>query len=139
MPKPATQAETNEVVARPENDRRQRRKFSRAEKLRIVEEAERSTDRGAIAALLRREGIYAGQLSTWREQVRLGGKAGLEPKSPGPKAAKSPLQLENEKLKKRNRRLEHKLDIAQKLIELAGKAHEILGVALPSLDDREKR
>jgi len=139
MPKPATQPESNEVVARPENDRRQRRKFSRAEKLRIVEEAERSTDRGAIAAILRREGLYAGQLSTWREQVRIGGKAGLEPKAPGPKAGKSLLQLENEKLKKRNRRLEHKLDIAQKLIELAGKAHEILGVALPSLDDEEQR
>jgi len=107
--------------------------------MRIVEEAERSNEHGAIAAILRREGLYASQLATWREQVRVGGKAGLEPKAPGPKAGKSPQQLEIEKLQKRNRRLEQKLEIAQKLIELAGKAHEILGVALPSLDDNEKR
>jgi transposase len=69
MPKPATKTEPNEVVARPENDRRQRRKFSRAEKMRIVEEAERSNEHGAIAAILRREGLYASQLASWREQV----------------------------------------------------------------------
>ena len=64
---------------------------------------------------------------------------GLDPKAGGPHPGKKSQSLEIERLKKRNRRLEQKLDVAQKLIELAGKAHEILGVALPSFDDDEKR
>jgi len=138
MPKSATQTQTTEVIARPENDRRQRRKFTPAEKMRIVTEADASKEHGAIAALLRREGLYATQLAAWREQVRAHGMTGLDPKARGPRPGKSALSLENERLKKRNRRLEQKLDVAQKLIELAGKAHEILGVALPSFDDEEK-
>ena len=34
--------------------------------------------------------------------------------------------------------IEHELLVARKLIELAGKAHEILGVALPSLENDEE-
>jgi len=45
---------------------------------------------------------------------------------------------EIEKLERRTARLEHELLIARKLIELAGKAHEILGVALPSLGNDEE-
>ena len=70
MPQPATQTQTTEVIAQDENDRRQRRRFTREDKLRIVAEAERSTEHGAIAALLRREGLYASQL----ELPRFGGQ-----------------------------------------------------------------
>ena len=139
MPKPATQTQTTEVIAQDENDRRQRRRFTREDKLRIVAEAEHSTEHGAIAALLRREGLYASQLATWREQMRAHGKAGLESKTPGPKTGRSAQSREIERLEKRNERFERKLIMAHKLLELAGKAHEILGVALPSLDDEEKR
>jgi transposase len=40
----------------------QRRTFSAAYKLAIIEEADRVTDPGQIGALLRREGLYS---STW--------------------------------------------------------------------------
>ena len=56
VPKPKTQA--TEVVAKPQNDRRQRRKFSDEEKERILTEADACTERGQLGELLRREGIY---------------------------------------------------------------------------------
>jgi transposase-like protein len=49
-----------------------RRRFTTAEKLRLVKAAEAaiaSGERGALEALLRREGIYSSHLSTWRRQV----------------------------------------------------------------------
>jgi len=56
VPKQKTRA--TEVVARPENDRRQRRRFSTEEKARILTEADACTGRGELGELLRREGIY---------------------------------------------------------------------------------
>ena len=50
-----------EVVAKA-----QRRKFTAEYKLGIVEEADRTTDPGAIGALLRREGLYSSHLVEWR-------------------------------------------------------------------------
>ena len=46
-----------------------RRKFSAEYKLRILAEAEGSTERGQIGALLRREGLYASTLDKWRQQL----------------------------------------------------------------------
>ncbi len=45
------------------NDRRQRRLFSAADKLRILDEADGWNGRGEIGELLRREGIYSSHLS----------------------------------------------------------------------------
>ena len=49
-----------------------RRRFTAAEKLRLVKAAEAaiaSGERGALEALLRKEGIYSSLLSTWRRQL----------------------------------------------------------------------
>jgi transposase len=46
----------------------QRRTFSAAAKLRILEETDRATDTGGIAAILRREGLYSSALTDWRRQ-----------------------------------------------------------------------
>ena len=43
-----------------------RRRYTSAEKQRILREADRCTQPGEIGALLRREGIYASMLSSWR-------------------------------------------------------------------------
>lgn len=139
MPKPMSQASTNEVTALPDNDRRQRRRFSRDQKLKILAEADRCTGRGELAALLRREGIYSGQVNHWRQQLRALGESGLDSQRPGRKAKQTDRERQIESLERKNKRLEHELLVAKKLIELAGKAHEILGVALPSLEDEDKR
>ena len=48
-------------------ERPQRRRFTTADKLRIVREAE-ACPAGTIGAFLRREGIYSSQLYAWRKQ-----------------------------------------------------------------------
>ena len=45
--------------------RAQRRKFSNADKRRILEAADRCTKPGEVGALMRREGVYSSSLSTW--------------------------------------------------------------------------
>lgn len=137
MPKPPS-VETTEVVADPANDRRHRRRFSAEYKLRILAQVDACKGRGEVAAILRREALYSSHLTDWRKQLRAQGKAGLEPKTPGRKPTRDERDRAYEKLEREKAKLEHELLIARKLIELAGKAHEILGVALPSLQDGEK-
>jgi len=62
-----------------------RRTFTAADKLRIVREAAACTERGAIEALLRREGIYSSLLTAWRKQLSLHGSEGLAPRKAGRK------------------------------------------------------
>jgi transposase-like protein len=138
MPKKPMNEMNTEVVALAENDRRQRRRFTREQKVAILKEVDASTGRGEVSALLRREGLYSSHLTQWRQQLQAHGERGLEPQKPGPKVRRSERDLEIEKLERKTARLEHDLLVARKLIELAGKAHEILGVALPSLENDEE-
>ncbi len=114
--------------------KRRRRGFTAAEKLRIVKEAQRclaSGERGALQALLRREGIYSSLLASWRSQLGSHGAIGLEAKKPGRKPNVTELERRNVELAKRNAELERKLHVATALIALQKKAHEVLGLALP--------
>ncbi len=114
-----------------------KRSFSAAEKLRIVKEAEAclaSGKRGALGAMLRREGIYSSLLTSWRTQLGAHGAAGLEARKPGRKPKLTAAERRNVELTKRNAELERKLHIANVLIALQKKAHEILGLALPESD-----
>jgi len=133
VPKPPTEGDT-EVVPLPQNDRRQRRRFSPEKKASILEEADKCTERGQLAELLRREGIYSAQLQSWRAQRDREGLAGLQPKRPGPKGP-SAEQRTIEQQRKRIEKLEKELRIAQKVVELQKKAHEILGLALPGTEE----
>ncbi len=140
MPKsPRTTPETTEVVADPANDKRQRRRRSTEEKLRILAEADRCEGRGEVSALLRREGIYSSHLFTWRKQLKSGGRAALEGKAPGRKPTRDDRDRLIEKLEREKAQLARKLLIAEKLVELQGKAHEIHGIALPRAEDDERR
>jgi transposase len=117
--------------------KRRRRVFSAADKLRIVKEADAclaSGKRGALQALLRREGIYSSLLSSWRTQLGAVGVSALAAKKPGRKPKLSEAEKRNMELTKRNAELERKLHIANVLIELQKKAHEVLGIALPESD-----
>ena len=55
----------------------QRPRFTAAEKLRVLREADRCTKPGELSALLRREGLYSSHLSTWRAARSRGELAGL--------------------------------------------------------------
>ncbi len=136
MPKP--RSKKTEVVAAPENDRRQRRKFSVKEKKRILKEAAECSEKGELAAILRREGLYSSQLYKWRKLMAARGEEGLAPQRVGRKPTKDAKDREVEKLKKKATKLEKELDLARKLIELQKKASEILGVALPMIENDEE-
>jgi len=134
VPKPKTKPET-EVVPTPQNDRRQRRRFSPEEKARIVAEADACTERGQLGKLLRREGIYSSLLSNWREQLRREGQVGLAGKRPGPKPRLDEKDRVIDKQRRQIAKLEKELRINKALVELQKKAHEILGIALPRIED----
>jgi transposase-like protein len=102
-----------------------RRRFSAEYKVRILAEADACTERGAIGALLRREGLYSSHLDKWRKQRDRGALAGLRGRrrgrKPDPQAAEiARLQRENEQLRSRLEQAEQIIDVQKKLAELLG-------------------
>jgi transposase-like protein len=110
--------------------RRSRRSFSAAEKLRVVREAAACTQRGEVEALLRREGIYSSLLTAWRKQLALHGSEALAGRKPGRKPKLDAKDRRIAELEKRAERLEAKLSLAEKLIDLQKKVSAILGLNL---------
>ncbi len=69
-----------------------RRKFTARYKLRIISEADRCSRPGELGALLRREGLYSSNLTTWRRQRQKGLLQAMSPKKRGRKhKEKNPL------------------------------------------------
>ena len=132
MPKPVSPDKASEVLANPEHDRRLRRRFCVEDKRRILAEAEACNERGQLSALLRRERLYGSQLATWRAQLEQDGQFGLEAKKPGRKPLKDAKDRRIEQLEHDKGKLERKLLIAEKLIELQKNAQELLAVAQPA-------
>jgi transposase len=107
-----------------------RRKFTAKYKLRILAEANRCSQSGEMGALLRREGLYSSNLTTWRRQRDKGLLQAMSPKKRGRKhKEKNPLTSRVAQLEKENRRLEQKLKQAELIIEAQKKMAEILGIA----------
>jgi transposase-like protein len=57
-----------------------RRRFTAEYKARVLRDAAACSKAGEIGALLRREGLYASHLRSWREQQKAGGSTGLDRK-----------------------------------------------------------
>ena len=115
-----------------------RRRVAAAEKLRLLKAAEAALatgERGALEALLRRERIYSSHLSAWRQQLGARGTVGLAPQKPGRKPKVDEKDRQLLAMTKENVVLKRKLLIANGLISLQKKAHEILGIALPEFDE----
>jgi transposase len=107
--------------------RAKRRHFSAAYKLRIVEEADRCTERGQIGALLRREGLYSSLLSKWRQQRARGRLHALSPQRRGRKA-QHPSEVEVARLQRQNERLRARLEQAELIIDAQKKLSQLLGL-----------
>ena len=121
-------AQETEVVAKA-----RRRRFTAAEKLRLLREAEGCTRTGELSALLRREGLYSSHLANWREARKRGELVGLTPQRRGPKAkAVDPRDKRIAELERQTSRLQARLDRAEGLIELQKKVAQILGNPLPN-------
>ena len=108
-----------------------RRQFTAAYKLEMVEAAERCSELGQIGALLRREGLYSSQLSTWRNQRQQGQLQALSDNKRGRKATiPHPVQKELEQLRQENQRLRHTLQQAELIIDIQKKASQLMGISL---------
>jgi len=98
-----------------------RRIFKAAYKKRILAEVEAAAGSGNIGEILRREGIYSSTLTGWRKEREAAMDAAFSQKR-GPEPTKhNPLAGENEKLRRRNQRLEEDLRKAELIIEVQKK------------------
>ena len=107
-----------------------RRRFTAEYKRKILQEADTCTEPGAIGALLRREGLYSSNLTTWRAQRERGELAGLTPKKRGPAPQPTnPLAVKVAALERAVSREKARADRAEALVELQKKVAELLGTA----------
>ena len=109
-----------------------RRRFSAAEKARILDEYEKASP-VERAAICRRERIYTSHIGNWRKQRAAG--APLEAKR-GRKP--DPQGVENTKLRKENEALQKRLAKAEQVIDVQGKVYALLrAVAGESADQMD--
>lgn len=107
-----------------------RRRFTAKYKLDVLKKADACTEPGELGALLRREGLYSSNLTTWRRQRDQGVLDAMSPKKRGrKKIEKNPLAQEVATLQKENERLSRKLKKAEIIIEVQKKISEILGIS----------
>jgi transposase-like protein len=112
-----------------------RRRFTAEFKLRVLREADACTKPGEIGALLRREGIYSSLLTCWRRERERGEFVGLTPKKRGAKPTHDSRDLEIERLKRENAKLEERLRIAELICAAQKKVAQILGLTLAKPQD----
>ncbi len=113
--------------------RPRRRTFTAEYKAAILDEYEQlpvgSPERGA---LLRRERLYSSHLAEWRRQRDTAALEGLSPKQRKPK--KTAEQVELERLRRRNTKLEAELERTKLALDITGKAHALLELLSESAD-----
>jgi transposase len=119
-------------------EKKPRRKFTAQYKLRILAEADACEEIGQIGALLRREGLYSSNLSTWRRQKEKGLLEALSPKKRGRKEkGKNPLAQRVLQLERENERLRKRLKKAETIIDVQKKISEILGISQNLPEEKE--
>lgn len=115
---------TAEIPPDPRLEKRTRRRFSAPEKLRLITEAD-ALPHGEQGAWLRRNGLYAAQLSGWRKQRTDHGLCGLQPQAPGRKGA-DPRERQIQTLERQNARLQRRAEVAEQLVELQKKVFQLV-------------
>jgi transposase-like protein len=107
-----------------------RRRFSAADKARILDEYEQSSSIER-SALCRRENIYSSHIANWRKQRAAG--VPLEAK----RGRKSDAQaVELTRLRKENANLEQRLAKSERVIDIQGKAYALLRSVLGESADQ---
>lgn len=136
MTAPAPRVHASPVAAPPDPEvpeRPQRRRFTVEYKLGILAEADRATAPGAIAAMLRREGLYSSHLAAWRAQRDAGALAAMSPRRG---RRPNPLAGEVTKLRRQNERLRTELEKARLVIDVQKKVSRLLGIPLEGDEER---
>jgi transposase len=108
----------------------ERRRFSAAYKLSILQETD-TCEPGQIGAILRREGLYSSQLTTWRRQRQQGQQSALSDDKRGCKSQPvNPLVEEIGRLRRENQRLLQRMEQLELVVDIQKKASMILGITL---------
>jgi len=117
-----------------------RRVFSPEYKLAMVAEYENAPN-GEKGAILRREGLYSSHIIEWtraRDAGHLGHvgtqKADAGTVAAGPRVKKSAEQIELEKLRRQNEKLQADLKKTRMALDIMGKAHALLEELSESAD-----
>ncbi|MEO8696524.1 MAG: IS3 family transposase, partial [Acidimicrobiales bacterium] len=101
--------------------RARRRSFTAEYKARVLAEYDAlPVHSGERGALVRREGLYSSHIAEWRKARDAAGFDALEPKARP--AKRSAEQVELERLRRRNERLEAELARTKLALEITGKA-----------------
>ena len=111
-------------------DRPVRRVFTADYKRKILEETDRCEETGQIGSLLRREGLYASYLATWRRQREDGILSGLNKKRGRKESPATPMAERIATLEKENARLRQELEKASLIIDVQKKISLLLGLSL---------
>lgn len=111
--------------------RRSARRFTTDQKQRILAEIT-AAPAGSVGAILRREGLYYSTLASWRKTSQRARNAS----NAGPKT-KDVRGLEISRLQRENARLQKKLRKANLMLDLQKKVSQILGIALPAIEDSD--
>lgn len=128
---PALVVQETEVTAKPK-----RRRFSAAEKLRILRLADACTKVGELGAMLRREGIYSSSLSGWRRARDAGELSALGPRKRGPKpVVPDARDKQLVELQRALAKAEARARQAEGLVALQKKVADLLGIQLPREDE----
>jgi transposase-like protein len=122
----------------PRAERPRRRTFTAEYKLRILAEYD-AAEPGGRGALLRREGLYSSHVVEWRRARDAGALDGLAAKPRS--GSTSGGQVETERLRRDNARLQRELAQTKAALEVVGKAHALLELLSESADTepRSKR
>jgi transposase-like protein len=98
-----------------------RRVWTPKQKLQVIAQIDELKKNGAdVGAFIRKQGLYASTVSTWRKQ-RNEGLLGVEPKKRGPRPKVTPEIAEIQRLQRENEKLSKSLTQAQKIIEIQKK------------------
>ena len=124
MPKPNATIDT-QVTRDPALEKRTRRTFSADYKLKIIQLAD-GFQHGELGPLLRKEKLYANQLSQWRREFAEHGVAGLSKSASGPKPAQSPEQRRITQLEREVAKLNQQMAVKDSCLDLQKKALEML-------------
>ncbi len=117
--------------------RAQRRRFTAAYKLKILEQVEQCSAPGEIGSLLRREGLYSSQLTSWRRARQTGALAGLSKKRGPIKKMKTSEAKEIERLEREVVKLKEQLRRAAVINDVQKKVSDILGIDLNPSENEE--
>jgi transposase-like protein len=112
--------------------------FSPEYKLAIVTEYEKAPN-GEKGAILRREGLYSSHVIEWTRARDAGILTGepADPATSSKRSRKSAEQIELEKLRRRNAKLEADLTKTRLALDIMGKAHALLEELSESADNNE--